>query len=152
MLTIQKYHKQYYNCLIKFLTKCLPQSGRNLDLNGHHKIYRDIDTSFEYFWCLFDEKDIIGTVALKKLNNEHCELKSLYLLEQYHKKGLGYQLLQTAILKARQKGYKELYLDTLSSSKKAISLYEKKGFIQIERYNMNDMADVFMVLNLNNKF
>lgn len=37
----------------------------------------------------FDGEDIIGTVALKKLDSGRCELKSLYLLEQYHKKGLG---------------------------------------------------------------
>lgn len=111
-------------------------------------MYDNIEGFFEYFWCLFDGKDIIGTVALKRLNDEHCELKSLYLLEQYHKKGLGYQLLKTAILKAQQDGYKEMYLDTLSSSKKAISLYEKRGFIKTERYNTNYTADIFMVLKL----
>ncbi|MCM1047222.1 MAG: GNAT family N-acetyltransferase [Clostridiales bacterium] len=111
-------------------------------------MYYDIDEYFEYFWCLFDEENMIGTVALKKINDEHCELKSLYLLEQYHKKGLGYQLLKTAILKAGQDGYKEMYLDTLSSSTKAISLYEKMGFVRIERYNNNYAADVFMVLKL----
>ena len=47
---------------------------------------------------------MIGTVALKRLNDEHCELKSLYLLEQYHEKGLGYQLLKTATLKSTTKG------------------------------------------------
>ncbi len=111
-------------------------------------MYNSIEEFFENFWCLFDGKDIIGTVALKKRNDEHCELKSLYLLEQYHKKGLGYQLLKTAILKARQDGYKEMYLDTLSSSTKAVSLYEKMGFVRIERYNTNYIADIFMVLKL----
>ncbi len=148
MFTIKEYNKQYHNCLLQFLEKCLPQSGRSLELTGRHKMYCNIDEFFEYFWCLFDGKDLIGTVALKKLNDEHCELKSLYLLEQYHKKGLGYQLLKTAILKAQQDGYKEMYLDTLSSSHKAISLYEKMGFIRIERYNTNYTADIFMVLKL----
>jgi ribosomal protein S18 acetylase RimI-like enzyme len=56
--------------------------------------------------------------------------------------------LKNAILKAKQEGYKEMYLDTLSSSKKAISLYEKMGFVRTERYNANNIADVFMVLKL----
>lgn len=148
MFTIKEYHRQYYHCLLQFLERCLPQSGRNLELNGRHKMYCNIDEFFEYFWCLFERKDIIGTVGLKKLNDEHCELKSLYLLEQYHKKGLGCHLLKTAILKAQQDGYKEMYLDTLSTSKKAISLYEKMGFVSIERYNTNYIADIFMVLKL----
>ena len=40
------------------------------------------------------------------------------------------------------------YLDTLSSSKRAVHLYEKAGFEQTERYNDNYTADIFMVLNL----
>ena len=59
---------------------------------------------------------------------------------------MGCQLLQTAITKAQQDGYQEILLDTLSSSKKAISLYEKAGFIRTERYNTNYTADVFMSL------
>ena len=39
------------------------------------------------------------------------------------------------------------YLDTLSSSKRAVHLYEKAGFEQTERYNDNYTADIFMVLN-----
>lgn len=148
MYTIKEYSRQYDNCLFQFWEKCLPQSGRSLELDGRHKMYCNIDEFFEYFWCLFDKNDMIGTVALKRLNDEYCELKSLYLLEQYHKKGLGRQLLKTAILKAQQGGYKKIYLDTLSSSTKAISLYEKMGFVRIERYNTNYMADVFMMLNL----
>lgn len=115
-------------------------------------MYYKIEEYFEYFWCLFDGENIIGTVALKKLNDEHCELKSLYLLEQYHKNGLGYQLLKTAILKAQGDGYKEMYLDTISSSKNAIYLYEKMGFIRIERYNSNSVANIFMVLKLTSSF
>ena len=148
MFTIKEYSRQYNNCLLQFLERCLPQSGRNLELNGRHQMYCNINEFFEYFWCLFYGKDMIGTVALKRLNDEHCELKSLYLFEQYHKKGLGYQLLKTAILKAQQDGYKKMYLDTLSSSKKAICLYEKMGFVKTERYNTNYTADIFMVLKL----
>ena len=33
------------------------------------------------------------------------------------------------------------YLDTLSSSKRAVHLYEKAGFEQTERYNDNYTAD-----------
>lgn len=148
MFTIQKYTRQYNNCLLQFLEKCLPQSGRCLELSGRHSIYCNIDNFFEYFWCLFDGEDMVGTVALKRLSKERCELKSLYLLEQYHKKGLGHELLKTAIAAAQQNGYKEMYLDTLSSSKQAISLYEKIGFARIGRYNNNDAADIFMALKL----
>ena len=148
MFTIRKYETQYQNRLLHFLEICLPQSGRKFEPNGRHKMYNNVPGYFEHFWCLFDGEDMIGTAALKKLDSGRCELKALYLLEKYHKKGLGRRLLNTAIQKAQQDGYEEMYLDTLSSSKKAIRLYEKTGFVKTERYNDNYMAEIFMILNL----
>ncbi len=147
-INMRLYQKQYHDNLLHFLEVCLPQSGRRLDLNGRHKMYHEIEKYFMAFWCLFDRDHLIGTVALKRLGDENCELKALYLLEQYHKNGLGYRLLKTAIEKAQQEGYKKLYLDTLSTSRNAIALYEKAGFVRTQRYNANDAADVFMVLQL----
>ena len=148
MFMIRKYEAQYQNRLFQDLEICLPQSGRKLEPNGRHKMYNNVPGYFEHFWCLFDGEDMIGTAALKKLDSGRCELKALYLLEKYHKKGLGRRLLNTAIQKAQQDGYEEMYLDTLSSSKKVIRIYEKKGFVKTERYNDNYMAEIFMILKL----
>lgn len=148
MFEIQKYKKEYDDSLLIFLRTCLPESGRRLELHGRHKMYGNIEAFFEDFWCLLDGENIIGTVALKRLDEDKCELKSLYLLQQYHGRKLGFRLLKTAISKARSSGYKEMYLDTLSTSREAISLYKKMGFVLTERYNSNDRADVFMVLRL----
>lgn len=134
MVIIKNYKKQYHDDLLQFLEVCLPQSGRRFELDGRHKMYDKVEEYFEVFWCLFDKEQIIGTVALKRLNDDCCELKALYLLEQYHKNGLGYRLLKTAIEKARQNGYKKMYLDTLSTSRNAIALYEKAGFVRTQRY------------------
>ena len=148
MFTIRKYEAQYQNRLLQFLEICLPQSDRKFEPDGRHKMYRNVPGYFEHFWCLFDGEDMIGTAALKKLDSGRCELKALYLLEKYHKKGLGRRLLNTVLQKARQDGYGEIYLDTLSSSRRAVCLYEKAGFERTERYNENYTADIFMVLKL----
>lgn len=143
-----KYKKIYEPLLLAFLEKCLPESGRVLDLNGRHGFYLDIDHSFKSFWCMFDSDQIIGTVAIKELGGKSCELKSLYLLERYHGKGYGKCLLQTAIISAKEYGYENMFLDSLSTSKKAIALYRNAGFIDTERYNQNKHSDVFMLLDL----
>ena len=145
MFMIRKYEAQYQNRLLQFLEICLPQSDRKFEPDGRHKMYRNVPGYFEHFWCLFDGEDMIGTAALKKLDSGRCELKALYLLEKYHKKG---RLLNTVLQKARQDGYGEIYLDTLSSSRRAVCLYEKAGFERTERYNENYTADIFMVLKL----
>lgn len=145
-----RYHKMYEPLLLDFLEKCLPESGRALDIDGRHSFYKDIDNCFKSFWCMFDRDKIIGTVAVKELDNKSCELKSLYLLEQYHGLGYGKCMLQKAIEYATEYGYDLMYLDSLSTSKKAIALYRKAGFINTARYNQNERSDVFMVLDLKN--
>lgn len=57
---------------------------------------------------------------------------------------MGRLLLNTAIQEAKR----ETYLDTLSSSKRAVRLYERAGFERTERYNDNYTADIFMALRL----
>ncbi|MGN1102497.1 MAG: GNAT family N-acetyltransferase [Huintestinicola sp.] len=147
-MKIVGYRPEYYHKLICFLEKCLPESGRVLDINGRHKAYLDIEKYYTKFWCLFDNENIIGTAAVKELNADSCELRSLYLLKKYQGRKLGYELLQTAVTYAISAGYKKMYLDTFSTSTRAVSLYEKAGFIYTERYNENYNADVFMVMAL----
>ena len=91
-----EYNRTYQDRLLKFLEKCLPESGRALDTQGRQSFYLDIENHFLAFWCMFDEENIIGTVAVRKMNDESCELKSLYLLEKYHGRGYGRKLLQEA--------------------------------------------------------
>ncbi|MBQ6797248.1 MAG: GNAT family N-acetyltransferase [Clostridia bacterium] len=146
-----KYRKEYEPELIDFLAQCLPQSGRALDIDGRHSFYRDIENIFIAFWCMFDGDKIIGAVAVKELSDTDCELKSLYLLEQYHGMGYGRALLEAAVSFAKKSGYENMYLDSLSTSKRAIALYRKTGFVDTERYNENERSDVFMVLDLKKK-
>lgn len=144
-----EYQKEFEQLLIEFLEQCLPESGRALDLQTRHGLYLDIEHNFKAFWCMFDNDKIIGTVGVKELDNASCELKSLYLLEKYHGMGYGKCLLSKAIDYAKKAGYGKMYLDSLSTSTKAIGLYRRSGFADTERYNENERSDVFMVLDLN---
>ena len=148
MYTIRRYTNKLQNDIIRFLESVLPKSGRKLDLNGRHSFLMCIPDAYEKFWCLYDEECLIGTVGIKKIGTEKCELKTLYLYSSYHGKSLGYQLISTAIGYAKEAGYREMYLDTLSTSKRAIHLYESVGFTLTERYNDNFMSEIFMVLKL----
>lgn len=131
-----------------FLSQCFPESGKIFELNGRHSFYKDIPGYFQLFICLFCNEDLIGTVAVKRLNDTDCELKSLYIFKAYHGKGLGYKLLTEAISFAASNGYSRMYLDSMSTSTRAISLYRRAGFRDTDRYNDNQKADVFMVLDL----
>ena len=94
-IEILEYQKEYEPFLISFLERCLPESHRCLDINGRHSYYLNIAEHFLGFWCVFDGSNIIGTVAVSELESKSCELKSLYLLEQYQGMGYGKRCLFT---------------------------------------------------------
>jgi diamine N-acetyltransferase len=56
------------------------------------------------------------------------ELERLYLLESYHGKGFGRQMLQHCIDAARAEGYQVLWLGVWEHNPKAIGLYMQAGF------------------------
>ena len=49
---------------------------------------------------------------------------------------------------ARSRGFRAMRLDTISTSANAIGLYRRLGFRDIDRYDDNPMADMFMELDL----
>ena len=62
--------------------------------------------------------------------------------------GYGKYLLNKAIACTKELGYRKMYLDSLLTSKKALGLYHKTGFINTQKYNSSERSDVFMVLAL----
>ena len=148
---IREYEQSDLTDLMDFLQKCLPESGRNFEPSGAHAIIRHIDINYIYFVCLIERESgqIIGTSALKMIDERKCELKCVYLYKKYHGLGLGKCMCQIVIDRAKMKGFKEMYLDTISeTSGRAIKLYKKLGFILTDKYHETVRSDVFMRLNL----
>ncbi len=127
-----------------FYYKCLPESGRIFEPKGRHQALTKIKNTYDVFRCFEFNDKIIGTVAVNRLSADKCELKSMYLLSEYHRNGLGQKMMDKALEYAKKNDFKEMYLNTLSSSESAIILYEKNGFVKTVRYNYNMVADVFM--------
>jgi ribosomal protein S18 acetylase RimI-like enzyme len=84
-----------------------------------------------------DEPNIVGCVALRKLDPETCEMKRLYVRPAFRGKRIGKTLATTAIEQARHTGYRKMRLDTLPSMKQAIALYQSLGFKPIPPYRQN---------------
>lgn len=148
-MQIKEFKPEWQPQIEAFFTECLPQCGRVYEPETSHSTLRDIPNSFEHFNCLFDENKLIGTSALRPFGEDTCELKCVYLLQDHHGRGLGRQLVETAIAQARESGYKVMLLDTIRAvSANAIALYHKLGFVDIEAYHKAQKADLFMKLIL----
>jgi ribosomal protein S18 acetylase RimI-like enzyme len=86
------------------------------------------------------ETEIIGCVAIRKINLEVGELKRMYIKPNQQKKGIGKILLAEALLLAKNCNYTILKLDTLNYMLPAIHLYKQAGFYEIAPYYHNPIA------------
>lgn len=142
------YDDSYKQGVFDFTDRCFQEIGKKFEPSGRHGFYNDIENVFEVFYCLTADDKVIGTVALKKIDDSSVELKALYLDSKYRGKGLGSRLMDKAVSEAKERGFKSIVLDSMSKYKDALRLYEKYGFRNTERFNDNEYADVFMRLDL----
>jgi len=68
-------------------------------------------------------------------------LKRMVLQKDYRKRGLGKQLLDTAIDFAKKCGYKKLYAGTVEKNPNAISFYKHLGFTLCDDVPIGITAD-----------
>jgi putative acetyltransferase len=109
------------------------------ELQTLHEVY------FPPMGCIILAKEnnqVFGCIALKPIENGVCEMKRLYVRPEARGKALGKQLVEELIDFAKKAGYKTMKLDTISTLKDAIKLYQSKGFVKTEPYVYNPLSDV----------
>lgn len=96
------------------------------------------------------DDELAGCIALRKLEDGICEMKRLYVRDEFRGQRIGASLIEKVIADAREIGYDKMRLDTFPPKMgKAVSLYEAHGFHPIPPYYNNPHDDVlFMELSL----
>ena len=88
------------------------------------------------FLGMFKEGEMICTGAIRKLDAEICELKRLWLLDEYQGQGLGYRMLKELLRIAKSMGYKRIWLETDPvAQRRALDFYKQAGFHEIPGYS-----------------
>ena len=90
-----------------------------------------------------------GCVAMRDLGGGICEMKRLFVREQFRGRRIGNDLVDKIIAEARTAGYDRMRLDTYPPKMgKAVKLYESRGFYLIDAYYDNPYDVLFMELKL----
>lgn len=114
--------------------------------------YRDIKSI--YYVVLIDGV-LVGGCGVKQIPNQEdeslCELQRMYLSKEARGKKIGKTLIDKCIVKAKEFGFKKMYIESFPQMKSAISLYLKNGFYHID-YSIgntgHDACDVKMLKDL----
>ena len=86
------------------------------------------------FYLLYVDGALAGCVGMKPLDDQHAELKRLYVRPAFRGENLGEYLTKRILDDARQAGYSHVLLDTLPPLKTALALYRRLGFYEIPAY------------------
>jgi DNA-binding MarR family transcriptional regulator/N-acetylglutamate synthase-like GNAT family acetyltransferase len=72
-----------------------------------------------------------------------AEIKRMWVDKRWRGAGLGARILRHLEILAREEGFARVVLDTNGTLVEAIALYERAGYVRIDRYNDNPYAQHF---------
>ncbi|WP_136659075.1 GNAT family N-acetyltransferase [Nitratireductor sp. XY-223] len=122
-----------------------PESTHALDLES----LRAPDVTF---WTVWEADALLGCGALKELDREHGEIKSMHTSEASRGRGVASALVETILSEARQRGYRRLSLETgsMDAFAPARNLYTRFGFSFCPPFAdyVSDPNSVFMTIEI----
>jgi putative acetyltransferase len=123
-----------------FLAKIVKDTLAEFGANHPNTVYYDptTDALYElfqkegagYFVAELDGKVVGGggIYPTDQLPEGTCELVKMYLLPEARGLGLGRTLIEKCLDLAKEKGYKQVYLESMPELKQALTMYAKFGF------------------------
>ena len=88
------------------------------------------------YWVAEEDGILLGGCGIYPTNGlpaNYAELVKFYLLPDSRGKGIGRALIGKSLISAVSLGYEILYLESFPELGKAVDIYEKSGFKQIDK-------------------
>jgi ribosomal protein S18 acetylase RimI-like enzyme len=112
----------------------------------------------EFYFATLDNNVIgylkinFGQSQTELLDDKAVEIERIYVLNEFHGKGVGKLLYEKAIHIARQKNADYVWLGVWEENHRAIRFYKKFGFAEFDKHIFrlgdDDQTDIMMKLNL----
>ena len=107
------------------------------------------------FWSLWENLDLVGIGALKFLDKQHGEFKSIRVNDKHRNKGNGLKVIKHLINEAKKIHVKKLSLETGAGDFffNARKLFNKCGFEPCEPFShyKKDINSIYMTMLISNK-
>jgi drug/metabolite transporter (DMT)-like permease/GNAT superfamily N-acetyltransferase len=96
------------------------------------------------FLVVYEDDRPVACAGIRSLPDGSGELKRMYVVPDARGRGVGRRLLARLEDEARRLGYPRLRLDTASQLNEAQQLYRSAGYYEIDDYNGNTAASLWM--------
>jgi len=113
----------------------LPTVGTAFEDKETMAMYDAYQGDREVYYVLEVDGEVLGGGGIKQLQGSDatiCELQKMYFDPRARGKGYGQLFFDTCMQAAVNFEYKQCYLESASSLKAAIHIYEKNGFLHLQ--------------------
>ncbi len=113
----------------------IPKVGTAYADKALDDMYAEYNVPRAAYFVVEQQGKIVGCAGIAQLQNFEgnvCELQKMYFLEEARGKGIGSQMIQVCLERAREFGFEECYLETMPYMEAAQKLYKKNGFEYID--------------------
>ena len=151
--SIKKSEKGDCKAIAEFITKTWNETYRgiindefldnleNTEEERYINFINNFDEKSNMQYIIKKNNEVIAYLKLSEIKDddykEYIELKSLYVLKEYQKNGIGKELIQNAFNEAKKAGYKKMIIGCLEKNK-SNGFYKKMGgkFIQKREFKL----------------
>ena len=109
----------------------VPKIGTAYEDKALDIMYETYNKKNAIYFVIEHNERIIGGGGVAQLDNfegNTCELQKMYFLPEARGKGLGAQVIEKCLAKAKEFGFEQCYLETMPYMKAAKKLYQRNGF------------------------
>ena len=144
-----EYSEEFKNINLQWLQEFFWVEPRDKEVLGNPEHYI-INPGGNIFFAKNDEKELIGCIALMKIDDAVFELTKMGIKPEHRGNKIGQKLLKHTLDFARENKWSKLVIYSNRRLENAIHLYKKIGFVEIpiEQNNPYSRGDIKMQLIL----
>jgi putative acetyltransferase len=113
----------------------VPKVGTAYEDKSLDAMFENYEKDKAAYFVVEEDGEVIGGAGISKLDNHNgniCELQKMYFSPSARGRGIGAKMIDLCLNKAREYGYEQCYIETMSYMEAAQKLYKTYGFEYLE--------------------